>query len=393
MLNSAAAETSSSSMTAMTSMRNLEMIIGLPKETKDNEYRVAMTPGTVRQIAEEGHKVLVERGAGKGSGFQDDEYRQAGAALVAKAYDAWVADLVVKVKEPQPSEFDLMRPGSVLFTFLHLAVEKEVTLALLRRGVTGIAYETVETADGKLPLLVPMSQVAGRMAVQVGSQYLEKTYGGRGKLLGGVPGVRPADVTILGAGVVGTNAAQIALGMGAHVMLLDVDADRLQYLDQVLTGRLTTLSANPVNIAQAVRRADLLIGAVLLKGARAPRLVTRAMIQSMEPGSVVVDVSVDQGGCVETTRPCTHSDPTYVVDGVTHYGVTNMPGAVPRTSTYALSNATLPYIMKMVREGIVDALRGAPTLQKGVNTHQGKITYDAVANAHGLEYHPLEPML
>jgi alanine dehydrogenase len=369
------------------------MIIGLPKEIKDNEYRVAMTPGAVRQVAEGGHRVLVEPGAGKGSGFQDDEYRQAGATLVPMADDAWKADLVVKVKEPQPSEFDLMRPGLVLFTYLHLAAEKEVTLAMLKREVTGIAYETVETRDGKLPLLVPMSQVAGRMAVQVGSQYLEKTYGGRGKLLGGIPGVRPADVTILGAGIVGTNAAQIALGMGAHVMLLDVNADRLQYLDQVLTGRLTTLSANPVNIAEAVRRADLLIGAVLLKGARAPRLVTREMIQGMEPGSVVVDVSVDQGGCVETTRPRTHSDPTYMVDGVIHYGVTNMPGAVPRTSTYALSNATLPYIMKMMREGVIDALRGDPALQKGVNTLQGKITYDAVANAHGLEPNAVESML
>ena len=369
------------------------MIIGLPKEIKDNEYRVAMTPGAVRQIAEGGHRVLVEAGAGEGSGFQDDEYRQAGATLVSVADDAWDADLVVKVKEPQPSEFDLMRPGLVLFTYLHLAAEKEVTLAMLQREVTGIAYETVETPDGKLPLLVPMSQVAGRMAVQVGSQYLEKTYGGRGKLLGGIPGVRPGDVAILGAGVVGTNAAQIALGMGAHVMLLDVNADRLQYLDQVLTGRLTTLSANPVNIAEAVRRADLLIGAVLLKGARAPRLVTREMIQSMEPGSVVVDVSVDQGGCVETTRPRTHSDPTYVVDGIIHYAVTNMPGAVPRTSTYALSNATLPYIMKMMREGVLDALRDDLALQKGVNTHQGKITYDAVANAHGLEPNALESML
>jgi alanine dehydrogenase len=368
------------------------MIIGLPKEIKDNEYRVAMTPGAVRQVAEGGHRVLVEPDAGKGSGFQDDEYRQAGATLVSAAEDAWDADLVVKVKEPQPSEFDLMRPGLVLFTYLHLAAEEEVTLEMLKREVTGIAYETVETPDGKLPLLVPMSQVAGRMAVQVGSQYLEKTYGGRGKLLGGIPGVRPADVTILGAGVVGTNAAQIALGMGAHVMLLDVNADRLQYLDQVLTGRLTTLSANPVNIAEAVRRADLLVGAVLMKGARAPQLVTREMIQSMETGSVVVDVSVDQGGCVETTRPRTHSDPTYVVDGVIHYGVTNMPGAVPRTSTYALSNATLPYIMKMMREGVLDALQGDLALQRGVNTHQGKITYDAVANAHGLEHNAIESM-
>jgi len=369
------------------------MIIGLPKEIKDNEYRVAMTPGAVRQVAEEGHRVVVEEGAGEGSGFQDDEYRQAGASLVSVADPVWEADLVVKVKEPQPSEFDLMRPGLVLFTYLHLAAEKNVTLAMLERGVTGIAYETVETPDGKLPLLVPMSQVAGRMAVQVGSRYLEKTHGGRGKLLGGVPGVRPADVTILGAGVVGTNAAQIALGMGAHVMLLDVNADRLQYLDQVLAGRLTTLSANPVNIGEAVRRADLFIGAVLLKGAKAPRLVTGEMIRSMEPGSVVVDVSVDQGGCVETIVPRTHSDPTYVVDGVIHYGVTNMPGAVPRTSTYALSNATLPYIMKMMRQGPLEALRGDLALRKGVNTHQGKITYEGVANAHGLEYKAIESIL
>jgi len=373
--------------------RDLEVRIGLPKEIKDNEYRVAMTPGAVRQIAEAGHRVLVEPGAGAGSGFHDDEYRQAGATLVPKAEDAWDADLVVKVKEPQPSEFHLMRPGLVLFTYLHLAAEEALTVEMLKREVTGIAYETVETPDGKLPLLVPMSQVAGRMAVQVGSQYLEKTYGGRGKLLGGIPGVRPADVTILGAGVVGTNAAQIALGMGAHVMLLDIDADRLQYLDLALTGRLTTLSANPVNIAEAVRRADVLIGAVLVKGAKAPRLVTHPMIKTMEPRSVVVDVSVDQGGCVETTRPCTHSDPTYLVDGVIHYGVTNMPGAVPRTSTYALSNATLPYIIKMAAQSVVDALRGDPALRKGVNTHKGKITYDAVAKAHGLQHDSLESML
>lgn len=369
------------------------MNIGLPKEVKDNEYRVAMTPGAVRQIADAGQRVLVQSGAGEGSGFADEEYQQAGARLVPGGEDAWDADLVVKVKEPQPSEYHLMRPGLVLFTYLHLAAETNLTMEMVQRGVTGIAYETVERADGSLPLLIPMSQVAGRMAVQVGSQYLEKTHGGRGKLLGGVPGVRPADVTILGAGVVGTNAAKMALGMGAHVMLLDINADRLRYLDQVLHGRLTTLSANPLNIAEAVKRADLLIGAVLVKGARAPHLVTREMIRTMEPGSVVVDVSVDQGGCIETTRPATHSDPVHMVYGVLHYGVTNMPGAVPRTSTYALSNATVPYVMTLAEEGILDAVRKDPALAKGVNVHRGKITYQAVAQAHGLEHASIESML
>ena len=369
------------------------MIIGLPKEIMDNEYRVAMTPGAVRQIAEAGHEVLVQRGAGEGSGFRDDEYKWAGARPVSSAGDVWGADLVVKVKEPQPSEYELMRPGLVLFTFLHLAAEKQLTLEMLERGVTGIAYETVERPDGSLPLLIPMSQVAGRMAVQVGSQYLEKTNGGRGKLLGGVPGVRPADVAIIGSGVVGTNAAKIALGMGAHVILLDIDADRLRYLDHVLHGRLTTLSANPLNIAEAVKRADLLIGAVLVKGGRAPRLVTREMIKSMEPGSVVVDVSVDQGGCIETTRPATHSDPVHVIEGVLHYGVTNMPGAVPRTSTYALSNATLPYLIKLAQEGGLQAVRNDPDLLKGVNVHGGKVTYKAVAEALELGHTPVESMV
>jgi alanine dehydrogenase len=279
------------------------MRIGLPKEIKDNEYRVAMTPGVVRQMVEFGHKVQVESNAGKGSGFSDKEYRDAGAHLVSGPDGAWDTDLVIKVKEPQPAEYDLLRPGLTLFTFLHLSAEKELTLAMLKSGVTGIAYETVELPDGRLPLLMPMSQVAGRMAVQVGAQYLEKTQGGRGKLLGGIPGVRPADVTILGGGVVGTNAAQIALGMGAHVMVLDIDAHRLRYLDQVLHGRFTTLTSNPINIAEAVKRADLLIGAVLVRGARAPCLVTQKMVQSMEPGSVVIDVAIDQGGCIETSRP------------------------------------------------------------------------------------------
>ncbi|MBW1858571.1 MAG: alanine dehydrogenase [Deltaproteobacteria bacterium] len=369
------------------------MIIGLPKEVKDDEYRVAMMPGGVWQIVESGHEVLVESGAGQGSGFEDDEYQRAGARLVPTPQEAWDVDLVIKVKEPQPVEYDFMRPDLVLFTYLHLAAEKELAHELLKRGVTAIAYETVECPDGSLPLLVPMSEVAGRMAVQVGAQLLEKTRGGRGKLLGGVPGVRPADVSILGAGVVGTNAAQIALGMGAHVILLDVDADRIRYLDQVLHGRLTTLRANPVNIAEAVRKADLFIGAVLVRGGRAPCLVTASMVKAMKPGSVIVDVAVDQGGCVETTCSSTHSDPINVVDGVLHYGVSNMPGAVPRTSTYALSNATLPYLMQLLEEGIPSAFRKDPALAKGVNVYQGKVTYEAVAEALDLEYTPLESML
>ena len=369
------------------------MVIGVPKEVKDNEYRVAMMPGVVRQIVESGHKVLVQSGAGDESGFGDMEYEKAGAHIVPSADGAWEGDLVVKVKEPQPSEYDFMRSGLVLFTFLHLAAERELTLEMLKRGVIGIAYETVENPDGSLPLLIPMSEVAGRMAVQVGAQLLEKTHGGRGKLLGGVPGVRPADVSILGGGVVGSNAAQMALGMGAHVILLDVDADRMRYLDQVLHGRLTTLRANPLNVAEAVKRADLFIGAVLVKGARAPRLVTDEMVRAMEPGSVIVDVAVDQGGCVETTRPGTHSDPINVVHGVLHYGVSNMPGAVPRTSTYALSNATLPYVVKLAEEGVLNAVRKDQTLAKGVNIYSGKTTYKAVAEALDLEYTPLDSMI
>jgi alanine dehydrogenase len=365
------------------------MIIGLPKEIKDNEYRVAITPGGVRQLVDSGHDVLVQADAGAGSGFSDEEYRAAGARMVEQAEAVWGADIIVKVKEPQPSEYRLMQQGSTLFTYLHLAAEKALALEMMVRNVTGIAYETVEAADGTLPLLTPMSEVAGRMAVQLGAQYLEKNHGGRGKLLSGVPGVRPADVTILGAGVVGTNAAQIALGMGASVIVLDIDVDRLRFLDQVLHGRLTTLSANPHNIAEAVKRADLLIGAVLVKGAKAPCLVTRDMIRRMEPGSVIVDVAVDQGGCCETICPTRHSDPVYVVDGVLHYGVTNIPGAVPRTSTYALSNATLPYLTQLAGAGVSRAIKNNPALTKGVNVYKGKLTYQAVAEALGIEYTPL----
>jgi len=366
------------------------MIIGTSKEIKDNEYRVGITPGGVRQLVQAGHQVLVETGAGKGSGFLDEEYETSGAKIVSTSAEAWSAQIVVKVKEPQPVEYDFMRPDLTLFTFLHLAADEQLAREMMARGVTGIAYETVELPNGQLPLLTPMSEVAGRMAIQIGAHYLEKENGGRGKLLGGVPGVRPADVAIIGAGVVGTNAAQVALGMGAHVMVIDIDLDRLRYLNDVRAGRLITLSSNPLNIAETVRRADLLIGGVLIKGAKAPKLVTRGMISTMNSGSVVVDVSVDQGGCIETTKPTTHSNPIYLVDGIIHYCVSNIPGAVPRTSTYALSNATLPYVLKLANMGLEAAINADPSLSKGINIYKGKITYQAVAEALGLKADKLD---
>jgi alanine dehydrogenase len=367
------------------------MIIGLPKEIKDNEYRVAMTPGGARQLVEAGHQVLVEAGAGEGSGFSDTQYEKAGAKIVSTA-DAWSAEMVVKVKEPQPGEYAFLRPDLTLFTFLHLAADEPLTREMMARGLTGIAYETVELPNGNLPLLMPMSEVAGRMAIQVGAHYMEKMSGGRGKLLSGVPGVRPADVVIIGAGVVGTNAAQVALGLGAQVFIIDINLDRLRYLDEVMHGRVITLSSNPLNIAEAVRRADLLIGAVLIKGAKAPKLVTREMIGTMAPGSVVIDVAVDQGGCIETTHPTTHSAPVFAVGGVIHYCVANMPGAVPRTSTYALSNATLPYVARLADMGVEAAVRADAALALGVNTYKGKITYPGVAEAFDLAYTPLETL-
>lgn len=370
------------------------MIIGVPKEIKDNEYRVAVTPGGVEMLRQHGHRVLVQAGAGEGSGFSDEEYTRSGAEILPTAAEVWNnAEMIMKVKEPRPEEYGFLREDLLLFTYLHLAAEEELTYELLRRKVTAVAYETVELADGRLPLLTPMSEVAGRMAIQVGAHYLEKAHGGRGKLLGGVPGVRPAQVTIIGGGTVGTNAAKIALGMGAHVVIIDKNLDRLRYLEDVLHGNLTTLASNPLNIANAVRRADLLIGAVLIHGARAPKLVTREMVGTMKPGSVIVDVAIDQGGCVETSKPTTHSHPTYEVDGVIHYGVTNMPGAVPRTSTYALSNATLPYALLLADHGFEGAVKGNPALAKGVNTYRGAVTYPAVAEAFGLEYTPLEKLL
>jgi alanine dehydrogenase len=369
------------------------MIIGVPKEIKDNEYRVAMTPGGVHQLVEHRHQVLVETGAGEGSGFADEQYEKAGAKIVPTAADAWGTQLVVKVKEPQPSEYDFLRPDLTLFTFLHLAADERLTREMMARGLTGIAYETVELPNDSLPLLTPMSEVAGRMAIQVGAHYMEKENGGRGKLLGGVPGVRPADVVIIGGGVVGTNASHVASGLGAQVFVFDINLDRLRYLDDVMHGRLVTLSSNPLNIAEAVRRADLLIGAVLIKGAKAPTLVTREMIGTMAPGSVVIDVAVDQGGCIETTHPTTHSDPVFVVDGVIHYCVANMPGAVPRTSTYALSNATLPYVAKLADMGVEADVQADAALALGVNTYKGKITYPGVAEAFDLAYTPLETLL
>jgi len=369
------------------------MIIGVPKEIKDNEYRVAMTPGGVNQLVREGHEVWVQHSAGEGSGFTDGDYEKAGAKIVPTAADAWSANMVVKVKEPQQAEFGFLRSDLTLFTYLHLAAEESLTKAMVESGVTGIAYETVELANGHLPLLQPMSEVAGRMASQIGAYYLEKMNGGRGKLMSGIPGVRPSDVVVIGGGTVGTNAAKIALGMGAHVNIIDINLDRLRYLDDVMGGRLSTVASNPINIAEAVKRADLVIGAVLVKGARAPKLVTREMISAMKPGSVVVDVAVDQGGCIETTHAATHSNPTFLVDGVVHYCVSNMPGAVPRTSTYGLNNATLPYMVKLANLGAVEAVKRDPALAKGVNTFKGEITYPAVAEAFGLPWKSLEELL
>ncbi len=370
------------------------MIIGIPKEIKDNEYRVSLTPAGAHMLAQAGHRVLIETGAGESSGFPDGEYIAAGAETVPSHADAFEqAEMVMKVKEPLPQEYDFLRENLLLFTYLHLAAEKELTHALMESGTTAIAYETVQLPGGSLPLLTPMSEVAGRMSIQVAARYLEKTSGGRGKLLGGVPGVLPADVVIIGGGTVGINAAQMALGMGASVLILDINTDRLRYLSEVLHGNLLTLASNPLNVAEAVKRADVVIGAVLLPGAKAPCLVTREMISTMKPGSVIVDVAVDQGGCIETTRPTSHSDPIFVVDGVIHYCVTNMPGAVPRTSTYALSNATLPYAVKLANKGFTDAVKEDPALAKGVNVHRGYITYPAVAASFGMQYRLMAEML
>lgn len=361
------------------------MIIGVPKEVKDNEYRVSVPPGGVREFTRHGHTVLVETSAGIGSGFEDAEYVASGATILDTAADVWSrAEMIIKVKEPLPEEYPHLHENLVLFTYLHLAASEPLTKALLASGVTGIAYETVENRDGGLPLLQPMSEVAGRMATQIVAQYLQKPEGGRGVLMGGVPGTLPANVVVLGGGTVGINAAQVALGMGAQVTLLDVSHERLRYLDDVLHGRFTTLYSNENNISESIRRADAVIGGVLIAGARTPMLITREMLSIMPRASVIVDVAVDQGGCVETTRPTTHSDPIYFVDGVLHYGVANMPGAVPRTSSYALSNATLRYALRLADLGVDEALARDPGLLKGLNVSRGQLLYPAVAEAFGL---------
>lgn len=361
-------------------------VVGVPREVKDNEHRVAITPDGVRELAHRDVTVVVETGAGVTSSITDDEYRAAGAEIADAAAEVWArADLVCKVKEPQPSEWEHFRPGLLLFTYLHLAAYPAVADALLDGGVTGIAYETVQAADGALPLLAPMSEVAGRMATQIGAHYLERTSGGRGVLLGGAPGVRPGRVVVLGAGHVGWNAAWIAAGMEAEVLLLDRNLDRLRWVDQIHQGRITTLASNRGAVERAVAEADLVIGAVLVAGGRAPTVVTAPMVSGMRDGAVIVDVAVDQGGCVETTRETTHSDPTYVVDGVVHYAVGNIPGAVPHTSTYALTNATLPYLAELAVGGL-DATRHDPALRHGLNTLDGAVVHPAVADALGRPY-------
>ena len=358
------------------------MIIGVPKELKDHESRVGITPAGARALVEAGHKVLVEHDAGALSSFPDDEYQAVGAEIVGEAYHVWAtADMVVKVKEPIPAEYYHFRPGLVLFTYLHLAPLRELTDALINKRVTGIAYETVRDKAGSLPLLTPMSEVAGRLSIQVGAAYLEKEHGGRGVLLGGVPGVPPGNVCIIGGGIVGVNAAKMALGMGANVTLVDLNLNRLRELDDVFLGRLHTLYSNAYNVERAVSEADLVIGGVLIPGAAAPKIVTAAMVKKMKRGAVIVDVAIDQGGCIETARPTTHSDPSYVVDGVVHYCVTNMPAAVPNTSTRALTNATFPYVMKLARLGANVAIREDQGIAEGVNTFNGFLTYKAVAQA------------
>jgi alanine dehydrogenase len=356
------------------------MLIGLPKEIKNNEYRVGMVPAGVRSLTTLGHEVWVQIGAGLGSGISDDEYEKAGATMVASAEEVYGgAEMVVKVKEPLPEEYGLIRPDQILFTYLHLAPALELTRALLDRGCIGVAYETIQLEDGSLPLLTPMSEVAGRIAPQVGAHYLEKVQGGSGVLLGGVPGVERGTVTILGGGVAGTSAAKIAVGLGAHVYVLDVNHRRMEALDDIFGNAITALMANPENIARQVSLSDLVIGAVLIPGAKAPSLVSREMIATMRPGSVVVDISIDQGGCIETSRPTTHQDPVFLVDGVIHYCVTNMPGAVARTSTFALTNVTLPYALEIAEKGIRRAVRENRALARGVNLYRGSITCLGVA--------------
>src|SRR5947209_5131852 len=363
-----------------------KLVVGVPNEIKTHESRVALIPVGVEELTRAGHRVLIQAGAGQGSGISDDTYREQGAEIVPTAADVWRnADLIVKVKEPLPIEWALMRSGQVVFTYFHFAADENLTRAVMASGITAVAYETIKDAKGTLPLLTPMSEVAGRMSIQEGAKYLERPFDGRGILLGGVPGVLPANVIVLGGGIVGANAAKVAAGLGANVFILDINLDRLRYLDDVMPPNVTTLFSDRHNILDSISRADLIIGAVLIPGARAPYLVRREDLKRMVPRAVIIDVAIDQGGCVETSRPTTHSEPTYIVDDIVHYCVTNMPGAVGRTSTYALTNVTLPYVLQLAKKGVDRAMRENPGLAQGVNIRQGRVTNPAVAETFGLE--------
>jgi len=370
------------------------MIIGVPKEIKNNENRIALTPAGAAELVNHGHKVYVQTGGGEGSGFLDDDYTAAGASMLPAIEDVYqVAEMIVKVKEPIEPEYKLIKKGQILYTYFHFASSEELTNAMLENGSVCLAYETVELADRSLPLLVPMSEVAGRMSVQEGAKFLEKTFGGYGVLLGGVPGVPPAKVLIIGGGIVGTEAAKMAAGLGADVTVMDVSLKRLRYLDDIMPANVKTSMSNDYNIRDLVQTHDLIIGAVLIPGAKAPRLVTRDMLKSMRPGTVMVDVAVDQGGCFETTKPTTHADPTFTIDDVIHYCVANMPGAVPRTSTIALTNATLPYALQIAEKGWKQACIDSLPLRKGLNVVDGKVVYKGVAEAFDLPYIEVEKVL
>jgi alanine dehydrogenase len=366
------------------------VIVGVPSEVKDNEYRVALTPEGVRELTHSGHRVLLQNGAGAGSNIPQERFERAGAEVLPTATEVWrESDMVLKVKEPIPDEYEYLREGQILFTYLHLAAGKDLTQVLVDRKVSAVAYETVQLPDGRLPLLAPMSEVAGRMAPHVGARLQEREYGGRGILLGGVSGVRPAKVLVLGAGMAGMNAAWIAAGMEAEVVVIDKNLDRLRYIDEMQRGRIMTLMSDRLTIEQRVKESDVIVGTVLIPGARAPKLVTDEMVASMRPGSVVIDISIDQGGCFETSHMTTHSDPTYVVHEVVHYCVGNMPGAVPNTSTYALTNVTLPYALAIADHGLEDAVRADPALAGGVNAYGGALTYEPVADAHQMDWVPV----
>ena len=366
------------------------MLIGVPRETKQDEYRVAMLPVGVEELTSAGHHVLIEQGAGVGSGIADEEYAAQGAEIVPAAVDVFSrAELIVKVKEPLPAEWPMLRSGQLVFTYFHFAADEELTKNVLETGATAIAYETLRGPNGDLPCLTPMSEVAGRMSIQEGAKFLERPQDGRGILLGGVPGVAPAHIAVLGGGVVGKNAAQIAAGFQADVVILDVNIDRLRYLEDIMPANVNTLFSDRHNIREQLELADLVIGSVLIPGARAPRLITREGLKSMKPGAVLIDVCIDQGGCTDTSRPTTHSEPTYIVDGIVHYCVTNMPGAVGRTSTYALCNVTFPYVQRLANNGLEGTCEQTPGMREAVNMLNGQVTNQAVAETFGLPYHEL----